>query len=116
VFKENRPLLTHVDTKTRASVLSALPSYLETLQFERRHFISSYQLGDLAFKIVGTGSIGTRDYVVLGNGNFESDVLFLQIKEEPASAWAPYLKSTTPKNEGQRVVEGQRLLQAQSDI
>jgi uncharacterized protein (DUF2252 family) len=71
---------------------------------------------DVAFKVVGTGSVGTRDYVVLCFGNGSEDPLFLQMKEEPHSAYAGHLEAEIPRNQGERVVRGQRLMQAQSDI
>jgi uncharacterized protein (DUF2252 family) len=71
---------------------------------------------DVAFKVVGTGSVGTRDYVILCFGNGSEDPLLLQMKEEPPSAYAQYLKAQIPSNQGERVVQGQRLMQAQSDI
>jgi uncharacterized protein (DUF2252 family) len=71
---------------------------------------------DVAFKVVGTGSVGMRDYVILHFGNGSEDPLFLQMKEEPRSAYAKYLKAQIPGNQGERVVQGQRLMQAQSDI
>ena len=71
---------------------------------------------DVPFKVVGTGSVGTRDYVILCFGNGSEDPFFLQIKEEPPSAYAQYLKAQIPGNQGERVAQGQRLMQAQSDI
>ena len=116
-FKEQKPLLTAVADKTRRDVLAALERYKDSLSHERRHFLELYRPGDVAFKVVGTGSVGTRVYVILCSGNGPDDVLFLQMKEEPPSAWAPYLKhAECPPNQGQRVVQGQRLMQAQSDI
>jgi uncharacterized protein (DUF2252 family) len=82
---------------------------------ERRHFLKRYRPVDIAFKVVGTGSVGTRDYVILSFGNGNEDPLFLQMNEEPPSAYAQYLKAQIPGNQGERVVQGQRL-QAQSDI
>ena len=116
-FKEQKPLLFPVDDKTRREVLSALESYKATMSHERRHFLELYRPEDVAFKVVGTGSVGTRCYVVLCFGNGPEDPLFLQMKEEPPSAYAQYLKDAPAyPNHGQRVVEGQRLMQAQSDI
>jgi uncharacterized protein (DUF2252 family) len=115
-FKEEKPLLTSVSDKTRGDVLSALKSYRDTLSRERCYFLERYQLADVAFKVVGTGSVGTRDYVILYFGNGTEDALFLQMKEEPPSGYAQYLKAQVPQNQGERVVEGQRLMQAQSDI
>lgn len=115
-FKEETPLLTVVSDKTRGDVLIALPSYRDTLSHERRHFLERYQPVDVAFKVVGTGSVGTRDYVILCFGNGSEDPLFLQMKEEPPSAYAKYLKAQVPRNQGECVVQGQRLMQAQPDI
>jgi uncharacterized protein (DUF2252 family) len=114
-FKEAKPLLAPVSEKTRDEVLGALATYRETLLSERRHFLERYQPVDVAFKVVGTGSVGTRDYVILCFAGSE-DALFLQMKEEPPSAYAEYLKAEVPRNQGERVVRGQRLMQAQSDI
>ena len=115
-FKEEKPLLTRVSGKTRRAVLGALDSYRGTLSPDRRHFLDRYQPVDVAFKVVGTGSVATHDYVILCFGNRNEDPLFLQMKEEPPSAYAPYLKAQVPRNQGERVVQGQRLMQAQSDI
>jgi len=115
-FKEEKPLLTSVSDKVRHDVLSALQSYCDTLSHERRHFFERYQPVDVAFKVVGTGSVGTRDYVILCFGNGSEDPLFLQMKEEPPSAYAQYLNVQVPRNQGERVVQGQRLMQAQPDI
>jgi uncharacterized protein (DUF2252 family) len=116
-FRENPPLLTRVKPSTAKDVLRALASYRQTLSFERRHFLERYRPVDVAFKVVGTGSVGTRNYVVLCLGNGVADALFLQVKEEPPSAYAPYVKQQVFRaNEGQRVVEGQRVMQAQSDL
>ena len=71
---------------------------------------------DVAFKVVGTGSVGLRDYCIYFEGNGAQDPLFLQIKEEVPSAYAPYLPDAQPAHDnGQRVVEGQRAMQVQSD-
>jgi uncharacterized protein (DUF2252 family) len=122
VFKEQRPLLVRVQGARRRAVLASLTPYGETLQPERRHFLAQYNPLDVAFKVVGMGSVGLRDYVVYFEGNGEGDPLFLQIKEQPGSAYAPYLSeaglATRPGlaiHEGQRVVNGQRAMQFQSD-
>lgn len=116
-FKEQKPLLAAVPTKTREGVFAALERYKETVASDRRHFLEKYKPADVAFKVVGTGSVGTRDYLILCFGNGPEDPLFLQMKEEPPSAYAEYLKQAPRfKNEGERVVLGQRLMQAQSDI
>jgi uncharacterized protein (DUF2252 family) len=86
------------------------------LEPQRQHLFSLYRPVDVAFKVVGTGSVGLRDYCVYFEGNGPADPLFLQIKEEPASAYAPYLTDAQPPHHnGQRVAEGQKSMQAQSD-
>jgi uncharacterized protein (DUF2252 family) len=78
-----------------------------------------YKSVDVGFKVVGTGSVGTRDYIVLmlGRNGGENDPLFLQIKEEPPSAYAEYYKDhSTSRHQGERVVRGQRALQVFSDL
>ncbi len=115
-FKEQKPLLTRVSTAQAAAVLAALGPYRHTLEPQRQHLLSLYRPVDVAFKVVGTGSVGLRDYCVYFEGNGLADPLFLQIKEEPASAYAPYLPDAqSPHNDGQRVAEGQKAMQAQSD-
>lgn len=98
-------------------VLAALPGYMQTLLPERRHFFSQYKPADEGFRIVGTGSVGTRDYVVLMFGGAMEDPMFLQLKQELPSAYAPYVpKNVPPKHHGQRVVEGVRRMLVQFDI
>ena len=116
-FKTGDPLLRPVSRQVRGEVLAALGRYRDTLLCERRQFVERYKPVDVAFKVVGTGSVGTRDYVILCFGSLPGDALFLQMKEEPPSAYAEYTrKGCVPGHQGQRVVEGQRLMQAQSDI
>ena len=115
-FKDDPPLLSSVQAQVARQVIAALAPYRETLSPERQDFLSRYQPVDVAFKVVGTGSVGTRDYVVLCFGNGERDPLFLQIKEEPMSCYSRHLSGArTFTNQGRRVVEGQRRMQAQSD-
>jgi uncharacterized protein (DUF2252 family) len=90
--------------------------YRSTLQHDRRHLLEEYRMVDLARKVVGVGSVGTRCWIILLLGRDESDPLFLQIKEAQASVLEPYLGKSTYKNNGERVVAGQRLMQATSDI
>lgn len=116
-LKEQKPLQFPVDDKTRREVLASLEAYKASMSHERRHFLELYRPLDVAFKVVGTGSVGTRCYVILCFGSGPDDPLFLQMKEEPPSAYAQYLKDAAAcSHQGQRVVEGQRLMQAQSDI
>ncbi|MBB6145785.1 uncharacterized protein (DUF2252 family) [Silvibacterium bohemicum] len=116
LFKEERPLLTHVSSQVRRAVLGSVVEYGQTLQPERRHFLAQYHPVDVAFKVVGTGSVGLRDYVVYLEGNGSTDPLFLQVKEQPGSAYAGYVNQEfLAAHQGQRVVNGQRAMQFQSD-
>jgi len=115
-FKEMKPMLTRVTGKQAVKVLGALKPYRELLEPQRQHLLSLYRPVDVAFKVVGTGSIGLRDYCIYFEGNGSHDPLFLQMKEEAASAYAPYLPDAHPAgHNGQRTVEGQRAMQVQSD-
>jgi uncharacterized protein (DUF2252 family) len=117
-FKEEPPLLTRLPQAQARAVLASFALYRNHLLPERRHFLDQYVPVDVAFKVVGTGSVGLRDYLVYLEGNRPNDPLFLQIKEEPGSAYAPYLAvhgATHTTHQGQRVAEGQRAMQWQSD-
>ena len=115
-FKDEKPMLTRVSTAKATEVLAALESYRETLEPQRQHLLSFYRPVDVAFKVVGTGSVGLRDYCVYFEGNGAADPLFLQVKEEPASAYSAYLPDgRAPHHNGQRVAEGQKAMQLQSD-
>ena len=115
-FKEAPPTLTRVRGARAAEVVAALEPYRKTLLPERQHSLSFYKPMDVAFKVVGTGSVGLRDYCIYLEGNGPGDPLFLQVKEETESAYAPYLPNgQTAHHDGQRVVEGQRAMQMQSD-
>jgi uncharacterized protein (DUF2252 family) len=90
--------------------------YRRTLQSDRRVLLESYRYADVARKVVGVGSVGTRCWMLLMLGRDTSDPLVLQVKEAGPSVLEPYLKRTKVSNHGKRVVEGQRLMQATSDI
>ena len=116
-FISERNLIWEVSGAERKSVLAALPSYHATLAPDRQMIFERYHPVDVGFKVVGTGSVGTRDYVVLLFGRDLHDPLFLQIKEEPPCAYASYYKDrSAPRNQGQRVVQGQRAMQVFSDL
>ena len=116
-FKELKPVLTRLTGAKARVVLASLEAYRETLQSQRKYFFNQYRALDVAFKVVGTGSVGLRDYCVYMEGNGPEDPFFLQIKEEAQSAYAPYLEdSHVPRHQGQRVVEGQRMIQTGTDI
>ena len=115
-FREVKPTLTRVTAAQARAVLASLVPYREMLETQRQHLLSFYRPVDVAFKVVGTGSVGLRDYCVYFEGNGPGDPLFLQIKEEPASGYAAYLPDARPPHHnGQRVAEGQRAMQLQSD-
>src|SRR6478752_4405702 len=90
--------------------------YRRSLQPDRRTLLEGYRFVDLARKVVGVGSVGTRCWIMLLLGRDNSDPLFLQIKETGPSALESVLGRSQYRNHGQRVVEGQRLMQAASDI
>ncbi len=120
VFKSDPPLLKRVDGPERRAVLASLEAYRESLLPERRHFLARFRPIDVGFKVVGTGSIGLRNYILYLEGNGEGDPLFLQFKQQPGSCWAPYLAPDADarkqgQNQGRRVAEGQRAMQLQSD-
>jgi uncharacterized protein (DUF2252 family) len=118
IFKQNAPLLTRMTGTAAQRILDSLTTYANSLLPERRHFLAQYRPVDVAFKVVGTGSIGLRDYCVYMEGSGPNDPLFLQIKEEAPSAYAPYLGKTSSalNHQGKRVVEGERAMQLQSDL
>ena len=115
IFKENKPLLTRISSGQARAVLASLHEYKKDLLPERQHFFAQYRPIDVGFKVVGTGSVGLRDYLVYFEGNGRGDPLFLQVKEEPASGYAKYLEYHGPHHQGQRVADGQRAMQFLSD-
>ncbi|MBV9759426.1 MAG: DUF2252 domain-containing protein [Acidobacteriaceae bacterium] len=115
-FKEIPEQIWRVGPAERRLVLDSLALYRQSLAPERLHWFKFFRPLDVAFKIVGTGSVGLRDYVVLMQGNGSGDPLFLQVKQEVASAYAPYLKQPHYASNGQRVVDGQRRIQPLSDL
>jgi uncharacterized protein (DUF2252 family) len=91
-------------------------AYRDTLEPDRRILLEQYRLVDFARKVVGVGSVGTRAWIALFMGRDGSDPLFLQMKEAEASVFEEFLAPSEYSNHGQRVVTGQRLMQASSDI
>ena len=93
-----------------------LRTYRRTLLGDRRHLLEDFRFAHIARKVVGVGSVGTRAWIILMLGRDGGDPLFLQAKEAQASVVEPFVGKSKYANAGQRVVEGQRLMQAASDI
>ncbi len=124
-FQSDPPLLVPVEElyaspddaeRLSSGVHGALRSYRRTLTSDRRLLLSEYRYVGLARKVVGVGSVGTRCWVALFVGRDTSDPLFLQVKEAEPSVLERFGSKVSVTNHGQRVVEGQRLMQAASDI
>jgi hypothetical protein len=99
-----------------ASLPAIIQSYRRTLQPDLRHLLEQYELVHLARKVVGVGSVGTRAWILLLLGRDDGDPLFLQAKEAQASVLERFVKKSEFSNHGARVVAGQRVMQAASDI
>jgi uncharacterized protein (DUF2252 family) len=97
-------------------IVELLRTYKQTLKSDRRHLLDGYNYVHLARKVVGVGSVGTRAWIVLLTGRDHEDPLFLQCKEAEASVLEPYAGKSRYRNHGARVVQGQWLMQAASDI
>ena len=119
------PLLVPVDElmpaeRDRAGIVEELKGliakYQRTLETDRRYLLQQYEFCDMARKVVGVGSVGTRCWIILMIGRDEADPLFLQVKEAEASVLSRFVGASKYANQGQRVVAGQRLMQAASDI
>jgi uncharacterized protein (DUF2252 family) len=91
-------------------------AYRATLRDDQRQLLERFQMVDMARKVVGVGSVGTRAYIVLLQGRDQQDPLFLQVKEATASVLEGHLPKSRYKQPGERVVRGQRMMQAASDI
>jgi uncharacterized protein (DUF2252 family) len=117
IIVDDPPLLVRVvEERLREQIDDILQTYRGTLPDDRRHLFDRYRFVDVARKVVGVGSVGTRDYIVLFEGRDDDDPLFLQVKEAQASVLESYLPKSAYRNHGHRVVAGQRLMQAASDI
>jgi len=99
-----------------AVVRRMIRTYRRTLPHDRRHLLESYRYAHAARKVVGVGSVGTRAWILLMVGRDDNDPLFLQFKEAQASVLEPFLGKSPYVQHGQRVVEGQRMMQAAPDI
>ena len=99
-----------------AGLRTLIAKYRRTLQSDRRVLLEQYEFADMARKVVGVGSVGTRCWIILMLGRDQKDPLFLQIKEAQPSVLSPFAGASKYANQGERVVSGQRLMQAASDI
>jgi uncharacterized protein (DUF2252 family) len=99
-----------------AQIKELIAKYRRTLETDRRVLVEQYQYADMARKVVGVGSVGTRCWIILMLGRDDNDPLFLQVKEAEASVLSRFVGASKYTNMGQRVVAGQRLMQASSDI
>jgi Uncharacterized protein conserved in bacteria (DUF2252) len=123
-FVHNPPLMVPADDvftdvyskQTLGSLYDAMSQYRHTLSGDRQRLLDKYEFVDLARKVVGVGSVGTRCWVALFVGRDLADPLFLQVKEAEAAVGEPFLGPSEFSHHGQRVVEGQRLMQGASDI
>lgn len=121
LLKENAPFIVR-EKKTQAGrpINEALglffESYFNSLSDDRRKLLKQYRIVDVARKVVGVGSVGTRCWIIFMIGNNSGDPLFLQLKEAQPSVLEPYISKSIYSNQGQRVVAGQRLIQGAPDI
>ena len=118
-IRDNPPLIYHLqgeeEAVVEARVREAFERYRATLAEDKRLLLDRYEFKDIAMKVVGVGSVGTRCAIMLMMGGAD-DPLFLQVKEARASVLEPYAGQSIYPNHGQRVVMGQRLMQSASDI
>jgi len=123
-IRADPPLIVPIDELARGEERSEmfdvlhehLRSYTKSLERDRRVLVEQYRLVDFARKVVGVGSVGTRAWIALLLGRDDQDPLFLQLKEAEASVLEQFLAPSEFANHGERVVTGQRLMQASSDI
>jgi uncharacterized protein (DUF2252 family) len=120
-LRDNAPLIVHeTHTQTGRPIEEAmdlwLGSYFPSLLDDRKALLKHYRIVDVARKVVGVGSVGTRCWIIFLEGNHDKDPLFLQVKEANASVLEPFVSRSDYKNHGERVVAGQRLIQGAPDI
>ncbi len=123
-FVPDPPLIERLDDllddtnrdRLTAQLRRAIGAYVRTLETDRRALFQQFEVVDMARKVVGVGSVGTRCWILLLLGRDDEDPLLLQIKEADTSVLAPHVGASQYNNQGQRVAAGQRLMQATSDI
>jgi uncharacterized protein (DUF2252 family) len=116
-LREDPPILTRLDAAEKNNVIDGLRAYLQTIAGEWRMMLERYDVADVAHRVVGVGSVGTRAYLVLLLGRAHGDPFFMQVKEGIVPAAAPFVPALAEPfaHQGRRVVHGQRLLQSSSD-
>jgi uncharacterized protein (DUF2252 family) len=113
---ERPPTLVRLPEVTADIVSGVLAAYRRSLQEDRRVLLDRYELRDYALKVVGVGSVGLGAFIALLEGEGDDDPLFLQVKQAVPSVYEQYLGGSPAPTHGERVVDGQRRLQAASDI
>jgi uncharacterized protein (DUF2252 family) len=117
VIVDDPPLIMHLPTLDEERVVQGFwDRYVDSLSADRAHLVRQYRIVDVARKVVGVGSVGTRCFIILLAGRADLDPLFLQVKEAQASVLEAQLGASPFANHGERVVVGQRLLQTASDL
>lgn len=114
-FVSDPPILTPVDAAVADAVIDGLERYASTIRESRRALLARFAVSDVAFRIVGTGSVGLHSYVALLHGN-DGESLVLQVKQARPSALAPFLPPVAARHEGERIVAGARSVQSETDI
>jgi uncharacterized protein (DUF2252 family) len=115
-ISDHPPIITHPEEMRPELLAAAIASYRESLQEDRRVLLDRYRMVDAALKVVGVGSVGLGAFVVLLEGGSDQDPLFLQAKVAEASVFERFTHPTRFATHGERVVAGQRRLQAASDV
>lgn len=116
-IRHQPPVLVPLDSPEWHDIAEdVLHRYAATMDDDHAQLLSRFRLVEIAMKVVGVGSVGTRCLIALMHGRDEDDVLFLQVKEAEHSVLAPYAGASTYEHQGERVVAGQRLMQAASDL
>jgi uncharacterized protein (DUF2252 family) len=120
LIRPDKPVIVRYPIEQNPEMLdelrSAITQYQETLQADRREVLHRYYFGDFARKVVGVGSVGTECFVLLLIGDRDDEPLFLQLKEAQESVLAPFAGPSEYQHQGERVVRGQRMTQAATDV
>jgi uncharacterized protein (DUF2252 family) len=115
-LRELAPSMGRTVEELETAIRDQFRAYRRTLQPDRRRLLEKFEVIDAARKVVGVGSVGTRAFIVLLQGRDTGDPLFLQVKEATRSVLEDHLPASRYRQPGERVVQGQRLMQAASDI